>query len=94
MGAEAAAPAPAAGLSGPHGGGDRRSAGGGLEERRLLPRAAASPDEWLFQTGLAYPVRAEIQGRGVGRVRTCEFSTGPFVEPIEVWDEPRLLRFR
>src|SRR2546430_5741809 len=21
------------------------------------------------------------------------FSTGPFVEPIEVWDEPRLLKF-
>jgi hypothetical protein len=21
------------------------------------------------------------------------FSTGPFIEPIEVWDEPRLLRF-
>ncbi|MSR43657.1 MAG: hypothetical protein EXS19_06450, partial [Pedosphaera sp.] len=21
------------------------------------------------------------------------FSTGPFVEPIEIWDEPRLLRF-
>jgi len=26
-------------------------------------------------------------------VRRCEFSTGTFVEPIEVWDEPRLLRF-
>ena len=34
--------------------------------------------------------------RGIrpGAVRYCEFSTGPFVEPIEVWDEPRLLRFR
>jgi hypothetical protein len=29
----------------------------------------------------------------VGAVRYCEFSTGAFVEPIEVWDEPRLLRF-
>jgi hypothetical protein len=27
-------------------------------------------------------------------VRYCEFFTGPFVEPIEVWDEPHLLRFR
>jgi hypothetical protein len=26
-------------------------------------------------------------------VRRCSFSTGDFVEPIEVWDEPRLLRF-
>ena len=31
---------------------------------------------------------------GPGATRYCEFSTGPFVEPIEVWDEPRLLRFR
>ncbi len=26
-------------------------------------------------------------------MRHCIFSTGPFTEPIEVWDEPRLLRF-
>jgi hypothetical protein len=30
---------------------------------------------------------------GVGAVRRCEFSTGAFVEPVQVWDEPRLLRF-
>jgi hypothetical protein len=52
------------------------------------------PREWFFRTGLAYPRRARIVGSGVGAVRYCEFSTGPFVEPIEVWDEPRLLRFR
>lgn len=51
------------------------------------------PDDWLFSTGIAYPVRAEIQGTGAGAVRYCVFSTGSFVEPIEVWDEPRLLRF-
>jgi hypothetical protein len=51
------------------------------------------PKDWIFRTGLAYPVRAEIRGRGVGAIRRCEFSTGPFIEPIEVWDEPRLLRF-
>jgi uncharacterized membrane protein YhaH (DUF805 family) len=51
------------------------------------------PKDWLLQTGLAYPVRAEIRGQGVGAVRRCEFSTGPFIEPIEVWDEPELLRF-
>jgi hypothetical protein len=51
------------------------------------------PEDWIFRTGLAYPVRAEIRGRGVGAVRRCEFSTGAFIEPIEVWDEPRLLRF-
>jgi len=51
------------------------------------------PESWLFKTGLAYPLRARIEGSGVGAIRYCEFSTGPFVEPIEVWDEPRLLRF-
>ena len=31
---------------------------------------------------------------GVGACRYCVFSTGAFVEPITVWDAPRLLRFR
>ncbi len=51
------------------------------------------PRERLFHTGIAYPLRAEIDGHGVGAVRHCVFTTGAFVEPIEVWDEPRLLRF-
>jgi len=51
------------------------------------------PRELVFKLGVAYPVRAEIHGHGVGAVRHCNFSTGPFVEPIEVWDEPRLLGF-
>ena len=49
--------------------------------------------ELIFKLDVAYPIRAEIQGQGVGAVRHCNFSTGPFVEPIAVWDEPRLLRF-
>ncbi|MEA2329851.1 MAG: hypothetical protein QOE68_4810 [Thermoanaerobaculia bacterium] len=49
--------------------------------------------EWFFRAGIAYPIRARINGRGVGATRTCEFTTGTFVEPIEVWNEPRLLRF-
>lgn len=51
------------------------------------------PDDWFFKTGVAYPQRAEIEGSGVGAIRQCIFSTGTFVEPIEVWDAPRLLRF-
>lgn len=51
------------------------------------------PKEWLFRTGIAYPLRAEIRGEGVGAVRRCVFSTGTFVEPIVVWDEPRRLEF-
>ncbi len=52
------------------------------------------PREWLFRAGIAYPIRARIEGRGAGAIRHCEFTTGPFVEPIEVWNEPRLLKFR
>ncbi|HKF25577.1 MAG TPA: SRPBCC family protein, partial [Candidatus Acidoferrum sp.] len=51
------------------------------------------PEEALFRAGIAYPIRAEITGRGPGAVRQCVFSTGPFVEPITAWDEPHLLRF-
>lgn len=53
----------------------------------------APPKELLFRAGVAYPIRAEIAGSGVGAVRRCVFSTGAFVEPIETWDEPKLLRF-
>jgi hypothetical protein len=52
------------------------------------------PQEWLFRSGIAYPKRARIEGQGVGAVRYCDFSTGPFVEPIDIWEAPRLLRFR
>jgi len=51
------------------------------------------PTEPLFRLGIAYPIHAELHGHGAGAVRHCVFSTGPFVEPIEVWDEPRLLKF-
>jgi hypothetical protein len=51
------------------------------------------PKEWMFRAGIAYPVRAEMLGSGVGAERHCVFSTGAFVEPITVWDEPRLLKF-
>jgi hypothetical protein len=52
------------------------------------------PEAWIFKLGVAYPVRARIDGRGPGAVRKCEFSTGPFVEPITVWDEPHRLAFK
>lgn len=51
------------------------------------------PDEWIFRIGIAYPVRARIDGAGLGAVRHCEFSTGEFTEPIEVWHANQLLRF-
>ena len=51
------------------------------------------PTEWFFDAGIAYPLRARIEGKGVGAVRYCEFSTGAFVEPITVWEQPRRLAF-
>jgi hypothetical protein len=51
------------------------------------------PSSWLFSTGIAYPMRARIAGAGVGAIRSCEFSTGPFIEPITVWEPGERLAF-
>ena len=51
------------------------------------------PSEAYFRLGIAYPKRARIYGEGAGAVRHCEFSTGPFIEPITTWDPPRRLAF-
>ncbi len=51
------------------------------------------PTEFIFKIGIAYPINAKIDGTGVGAIRHCNFTTGSFVEPITVWDEPRLLKF-
>lgn len=52
-----------------------------------------APPAWYFKLGIAYPLRATIDGQGVGAIRHCEFSTGPFVEPVTVWDKPNRLAF-
>ncbi|MGH2552997.1 MAG: hypothetical protein ACRDEB_04735, partial [Chitinophagaceae bacterium] len=51
------------------------------------------PTAFIFRTGIAYPISATIQGKGVGATRYCNFSTGHFTEPITVWDEAKLLQF-
>ena len=51
------------------------------------------PPSGIFATGIACPLRARIDGSGVGAIRYCEFTTGAFVEPITVWDEPHRLAF-
>jgi len=51
------------------------------------------PKEWMFRSGIAYPIRAEMIGSGPGAERHCVFSTGAFVEPIQIWDAPRQLKF-
>lgn len=53
----------------------------------------SAPHRLMFKLGIAYPVRARIEGTGVGAIRYCEFSTGPFIEPITHWDEPYHLGF-
>lgn len=52
-----------------------------------------SPNDWFFKLGIAYPIGAVVFGKGKGAVRHCQFSTGSFIEPIYVWDEPHLLKF-
>ncbi|NBV46306.1 MAG: SRPBCC family protein [Planctomycetia bacterium] len=52
-----------------------------------------APTDWFFRCGIACPMRARIEGTGVGAVRHCEFSTGDFVEPITAWEEPVRLAF-
>ncbi|HEX2730961.1 MAG TPA: SRPBCC family protein [Polyangiaceae bacterium] len=51
------------------------------------------PSEWLMKSGVACPLRAHIEGEGVGAIRYCEFTTGPFVEPISAWEPPYRLAF-
>jgi len=52
-----------------------------------------SPPTGIFRLGIAYPIQAKIYGRGVGAIRHCIFSTGPFVEPIVAWEPPHRLEF-
>jgi len=51
------------------------------------------PSQRLFRIGVAAPLRARLDGAGVGAIRYCDFTTGSFVEPITGWEENRLLRF-
>jgi hypothetical protein len=57
-----------------------------------FPKIAEPPTD-LFRWGVAYPTEARIEGRGVGALRYCVFSTGSFVEPITAWEKPTRLAF-
>ena len=52
-----------------------------------------APPGWIYEAGVAYPLRARIVGEGVGAVRHCEFTTGAFVEPVTAWEPPHRLAF-
>lgn len=65
---------------------------------RVWKHVAAFPDipgptEWVFRMGFAYPQRTRIVGAGIGAARYCDLSTGPIVERVVAWNEPRMLRF-
>ncbi|MGH6925144.1 MAG: DUF805 domain-containing protein [Propylenella sp.] len=46
-----------------------------------------------FRLGVAYPIRGEILGEGVGALRRGEFSTGVAVERVTEWVPNRKLAF-
>lgn len=52
-----------------------------------------APKDLIFKTGIAYPINAKIKGAGIGAIRYCNFTTGSFVEPVTVWNQPNLLAF-
>lgn len=51
-----------------------------------------SPPAPIFAL-VAMPIQARIDGHAAGATRRCIFTNGEFVEPVEVWDAPRELRF-
>jgi hypothetical protein len=54
-----------------------------------IPDAPAAPFRW----GLAYPLRGEINGIGIGAVRRGVFSTGVAYERVTVWEPEHRLSF-
>jgi hypothetical protein len=51
------------------------------------------PTEWPFRVGIAFPIRSTLTGSRLAAQRECQFSSGQFVEPIEVWEQNRRLKF-
>jgi hypothetical protein len=52
-----------------------------------------APVPLLFRLGVAYPLRGEILGEGVGAIRHGEFSTGTADERVTEWASGRKLAF-
>jgi hypothetical protein len=51
------------------------------------------PTEWPFRVGISYPIRSTIHGSGLEAQRECQFSSGKFIEPIQIWEENKRLGF-
>lgn len=52
-----------------------------------------APAALPFRLGIAYPLRGDIEGEGVGAVRRGEFSTGTAIERVTEWIPERKLAF-
>src|SRR5262249_35712104 len=46
-----------------------------------------------FRLGVAYPLRGEVRGEGVGAMRLGEFSTGTAIERVTEWVPNQKLAF-
>jgi uncharacterized membrane protein YhaH (DUF805 family) len=56
-------------------------------------RTIATPPSLPFRWGIAYPLRGEIEGEGVGAIRRGTFSTGVALERVTEWRKDRKLAF-
>jgi uncharacterized membrane protein YhaH (DUF805 family) len=52
-----------------------------------------APASLPFRLGVAFPVRGEVVGEGVGALRRGTFSTGTAIERVTVWEPDRKLAF-
>jgi len=46
-----------------------------------------------FRLGVAYPIRGEVIGEGIGAIRRGEFSTGTAIERVTEWEPNRKFAF-
>jgi uncharacterized membrane protein YhaH (DUF805 family) len=51
------------------------------------------PTEWPFRVGISYPIRSTLRGSGLEAQRECQFSSGQFIEPIQVWEANKRFGF-
>lgn len=57
-----------------------------------FPAILNPPKGWVARS-LAYPIRSEIDGVGVGAARRCVLSTGTMPEVVTHWEPGKLLEF-
>jgi len=59
----------------------------------LIMESIEVPRALPFRLGIAYPLRGEVKGEGVGAVRHGEFSTGIAIERVTEWVPERKIAF-